>query len=322
MATGDQNDVAGRLRALLPSGWFPDNSPVLTALLNGFANGLSQSYSLIEYALAQVLIKTSSSIWLDLHAQDFFGSSLLRRLLESDASFYNRVNAGLFPPANTRLALSTALLQLTGNAPAIFEPEQPQDTGAYGYGGLGYGVAGGYGSLALPFQAFVTVYRPLGQGTPLLAGYSGNTSSPAYAPLGYGTGLGSYIDIAQAFNGVTDANIYAAVANIEPAGSIIWTKIVAPLTLGVFFNDSGILTISAGSSYPTVFEDLLPGSIWNNGGVVSIVLGGSTSVGAPLYYGTVTPAQLLAAGGNSLPITNPGVGTGQLWNNNGVVAVA
>ncbi len=233
MATGSQTDIVGRLRALLPAGWFPDSAPVLTAILTGCANGLAQSYALIQYALAQVLIATSTSIWIDLHAQDFLGTSILRRIQEGDASFLTRLQAALFPPANTRAALIARLTLLTGCAPIVFEPEQPGDTGAYGgtplakpgYYTLGYNVSGGYGSLALPFQAFVTAYRPLNQGVPLLAGYSGNTLTPKYAPLGYGTGLGSYVDIAQAFDGVTDNDIYATVAAVEPAGSIVWTRI-------------------------------------------------------------------------------------------------
>ncbi|OYV37187.1 MAG: hypothetical protein B7Z81_06345 [Acidocella sp. 20-61-6] len=227
MAIGDQNDIAGRLKALLPQGWFPDNAPTLNAVLQGLGNGLAFGYALVQFALTQVVMVTATDIWLDLHAFDYLGTSLLRRLQESDASFLARAQAGLFPQANTRQAIISRLEALTGTDPVVFEPQYPQDTGAYGYGGLGYGVEGGYGSLALPYQAFVTVYRPLGQGVPLLAGYSGNDLSPVYAPLGYGAGLGSYVDLAQAFDGVTDNDIYQTVAEIEPAGSIIWTRITS-----------------------------------------------------------------------------------------------
>jgi hypothetical protein len=225
MATGDQADMAGRIRAVLPQGWFGDNTPVLNVLLAGFGAALAWSFSLIQLALSAVLMTTAPDIWLDLHAQDFLGNSVLRRTQEGDASFLARVQAAIFPPGATRSAMIQRLTQLTGRAPVIFEPTQPMDTGAYGYGGLGYNVAGGYGSLELPFQAFVTAFRPVSQGVPLLAGYSGNTSSPVYAPLGYGTGLGSYVDIAQAFDGVTDADIYATIAATEPAGSIAWARI-------------------------------------------------------------------------------------------------
>ena len=262
---GDQADFAGRIRAVLPQGWFPtgvlpkpatiifdpiivgsgfledsfgnqivavvdqpeiiSTAPVLYSVLSGFSVALAGSYALIQLSGEETLISTATDIWLDLHAQDFLGNSVLRRAQESDASFRTRMQAAIFPPAVTRQALIDRLTLLTGRAPVVFEPTQPIDTGAYGYGGLGYNTSGGYGSLALPFQAFVTVFRPHSQGVPLLAGYSGDLSSPVYAPLGYGTGLGSYVDIAQAFDGVTDADIYHAVAATEAAGSIVWTRI-------------------------------------------------------------------------------------------------
>ena len=262
---GDRNDIIGRLAGVLPRGWFPSavspvqagtvleeistgsgyltdeygneidaivptpavasSAPVLYSLLSGIASGYAFIYSLIADALNQIATVTSTSVWLDLHAQDYFGAGLLRRVQESDGSFLTRILAGLFPAANTRAALISRLTSLTGRKPSVFEPMQPQDTGAYGYGGLGYTVSGGYGSLLLPFQAFVTAFRPHGQGVPLLAGYSGASLSPKYAPLGYGTGLGSYVSLATAFDGVTDADIYATVAAVEPAGSIVWTRI-------------------------------------------------------------------------------------------------
>ncbi|HQU00943.1 MAG TPA: hypothetical protein PLI12_00670 [Acetobacteraceae bacterium] len=238
MAVGDQADMVGRLQRLLPQGWFPTDlttAPVLNAVLNGFAAGLAQSYALIAFALTAVLNTTAQNIWLDIKAQDFLGNSVLRRTQERDASFRVRMQAAIFPPGATRAALIARITALTGIAPSVFEPTQPGDTGVYGgnplaspgYYTLGYSVSGGYGSLMLPFQAFVTVKRPVSQGVPLLAGYSGNDLSPVYAPLGYGAGLGSYVDLAQAFDGVTDNDIYQTVAEIEPAGSIIWTRITS-----------------------------------------------------------------------------------------------
>ncbi len=262
MATGDQNDMIGRLRALLPQGWFPSDAtltpsaaPVLHTILSGFAAGLAWCYAFIQFALAQVLIGTSTDIWLDLHAFDFFQSSLLRRQGESDASFRGRVFANLFPPGNTRAAIIERLTSLTGTAPTVFEPMQPMDTGAYGYGALGYGVAGGYGSLALPFQAFVTVTRNIENTAGNLAGYNGqlthltiepgevspgvllltNTGqdiqfevfSGAYAPGGYGVGSCAYIDPSMAFAGADDNAIYETVAATEPAGYIVWTRIIS-----------------------------------------------------------------------------------------------
>jgi hypothetical protein len=69
-----------------------------------------------------------------------------------------------------------ALTDLTGRAPAIFEPQRPADTGSWDGPTLAYNTAGGYGSLLLPFQYFITAYRPTGVGVANVAGYT--TTSP------------------------------------------------------------------------------------------------------------------------------------------------
>ena len=99
----------------------------------------------------------------------------------------------------------------------MFEPARPQDTGAWGGGGLGYNVAGAYGSLLLPSQAFVIAYRPRIVGDVSGGGYG--------AGLGYGAGGGQWLALAAVTGAVTDADIYAAIAATAPGGSIIWTSI-------------------------------------------------------------------------------------------------
>ena len=91
MAAGDQTDILGRIKALLPFRWFPDITPVLDALLSGVAWALSFIYSLIQYAKLQTRIATASDGFLDLIAFDFFGTSLLRRQQETDVSFRGRI---------------------------------------------------------------------------------------------------------------------------------------------------------------------------------------------------------------------------------------
>ena len=72
------------------------------------------------------------------------------------------------------------LEHLTGFSPLIFEPANAGDTGAYGaiavgsttaFLGLAYGTVGGWGTLQLPFQFFVTARRPENQSGSLIAGY-------------------------------------------------------------------------------------------------------------------------------------------------------
>lgn len=228
MALGDQQDIIARLRAVLPSSWFVQGqNPVTEAVLASMGWMGAQLTSLLAYVKQQARISSVSDVFLDIAARDYTGARVTRRLQESDESFRQRLQASLLPNGATRAALVARLTSLTGTAPWVFEPTQPQDTGAYGYGGLGYNSAGGYGSLALPFQAFVGVQRPTAQGVPNLAGYSGNTSIPPYAPGGYNAGLLAYCDIAQAFDGVTDAEIYQTIASVQPCGAIAWTQIKA-----------------------------------------------------------------------------------------------
>ncbi|MBU9147490.1 hypothetical protein KTD26_34075, partial [Burkholderia multivorans] len=90
-----------------------------------------------------------------------------------------------------------------------------------------------------------------------------------------------------------------------------------------FVNNGGVLTLGFPLTYPTSPAGLAPGSVWWNGGVISVVPGVTPDPSAPpLYFIYTFPPQLLALGGGNLPLSNPGPGTGQLWNDGGVVAIA
>lgn len=215
---GDRADLLGRLKSLLPGGWF-GTSPALDGAASGSAKLLSDAYSLVQYARSQARVGTATGGFLDLAARDFFGTGLARRPGEADPALRARILAQLFAEKGTRRGVTKALEALTGRTPLIFEPARPADTGGYGVG-CGYGVAGGYGSLLLPYQAFVTAYRPSGQGIPNVAGYGG-------PPGGYGTPSGSeYASLGQVVGRVTDADIYAAVDAAALAGTVLWTRLV------------------------------------------------------------------------------------------------
>ncbi len=219
MATGDPNDCLNRLKAVLPNGWFKEPTPVLDAVLQGLAWALSLVYSLIAYTRLQTRISTATDVFLDLISGDFFGASLPRKSQEMDAPFRARILANLLRERGTRKGLINALVLLTGRTPKVFEPARPLDTGAYNTNTLGYGVAGGYGSRALPSQAFVVAYRPSGSGIPYIAGYG----SPEGA---YGTpSQTEYASLSMVQGAVTDADIYAAIDAVKPAGSILWTQL-------------------------------------------------------------------------------------------------
>ena len=210
---GDQADFVARLRAVLPRNWFIDVAPVLDSVLAGLGSAWGGTYRLLRFVQAQARIGTASGAFLDLIADDFFGTALVRFSGEVDAFFRRRLHSNILRVRGTRQSLLDALQDLTGRAAFVFEPACPGDTGGYSTGGLAYGVAGAYGLLSLPFQCFVTAHRPLGLGIPLIGGY-GSPGPLAYANLGW---------IAVE---VTDDDILKTIVGVMPVGSIAWTRII------------------------------------------------------------------------------------------------
>lgn len=221
MAAGSQEDILARLKAALPNGWFRDTTPVLDGLLGGIASVMAAVHVLACYARKQTRVATATDGFLDLISADFFGKGLPRKPNEGDAAFRARILAQLFMEKGTRKGLIGVLTLLTGRAPKVFEPARPADTGGYCTNSIGYGAAGGYGSVLLPFQAFVTAYRPTSQGIPNVAGYG--VSVGAY-------GTPSQIEWANPSliqGAVQDADIYAAIDSVKPAGTTVWTRITS-----------------------------------------------------------------------------------------------
>ena len=219
MANGDQDDFAWRLRELLPARWFPDDDPVLVGVLAGLGSGLASAFGLIAAVRLQARLATMSGQFLDLFAGDFFGLALLRRAGETDGPYLARIRRNLLRDRGTRAALIAVVTDLTGTAPDIFEPQRPADTGALNTGTLALGVAGRLGSRAYPFQAFVTVTRPSNNGA------ASNLAGLGSPVAGLGTGLMVLASAAELTPPVSDADIYAAIADTMPAGSIAWTRL-------------------------------------------------------------------------------------------------
>lgn len=220
---GDQRDIVSRLMAVLPTRWFPDEAPVLTGLLKGLASSWSWAYDLSQYVKAQARISTATGIWLDIIAQDFFGTRLTRLGMQSDDGFRNRIQRELFRERGTRAAVVSALEDCTGRIPIVFEPSRTTDTGGYSSlagagGGVAYGASGGWGSLQLPFQCFVTAFRPRGSGIAVVSGWGATTGA-------YCIGAIEYASLSMVQGQVTDADIYAAVAGVLPVASIGWVSI-------------------------------------------------------------------------------------------------
>jgi len=217
--TGDTQDVLARLTAVLPP-WFPDDNSIVNGVLAGFAAAAAGVYSLMAYAKLQTRITTATDGFLDLIAWDFFAGRLVRGNGEADAAFRGRILPEIIRERTTRAGMRQALIDLTGRAPWIFEPRRPADTGGYAMPCNGYGLAGGYGSVLLPYQAFIVAYRPSSSGIPLVNGYG----DPAG---GYGVGSQEYASIEDIVGEVTDVEIYARIDDVKPAASIMWTRLSA-----------------------------------------------------------------------------------------------
>lgn len=110
--------------------------------------------------------------------------------------------------------------ELTGRDPLIIEPANPIDTGAYGGPMIGYGVAGSYGSLSMPYEAFVTVYRSVGEGVSRVAGYRISTSGYSIPSQGV------YASKHMVEGDVSDSDIYAAIDSVKMCGTRVWVRIL------------------------------------------------------------------------------------------------
>jgi hypothetical protein len=229
MAAGDATDMLARIKRVVPSRWFAYVAPLRDAVLGGLADQLSWSYSLIAFAKLQTRISTATGFFLDLIAFDYFGRLIRRRVAEMDAPFMVRIKKELVRERVTRAGMIQALTDLTGRAPIVFEPSSTFDAGGYGTH-CGYGVAGGYGNVALNNQVFLTVYRPGLQGVPDVDGYGGGLG-------GYGVGAIEYVGPDMMTGAVTDADIYATIEATKPTGTICWTKLLGamPATIGGSF---------------------------------------------------------------------------------------
>lgn len=225
---GDLGDMVFRLRSALPNRWFSDASPNLGGLLSGLGTPWAWIYDRVTYVIQQARILTATDEWLDLIAFDFLGLMFARTPGEPDDAYRSRIQSALFREAGTRYAASTGLQTLTGNIPVIFEPANCGDTGGYGTlleGALGappglvYGALGGWGSLNLPLQFFVTVARPSSVGVNAVAGYGTSAG-------GFGEGAIYYANLAQLPNQVTDLDIQTELCGLMPINSVAWLRII------------------------------------------------------------------------------------------------
>lgn len=241
MATGDQADFVARVKATIPRDWFPSDTPTLDVVINGCAYGWAFIYSTISFVKSQARRLTASGVFLDMISQDFFGPWLRRRSGETDGAYSTRIGKEMFREKGTRAGMIRAITDLTGRTPSVFEPAYALDTGGCGFlgmtagtglacGGTGVVGAGGAGSLALPFQFFVTAYRPQEATIPSVMGayYGSGWAGGGVGSLSdHGAGAGAFeaASLSMLFGQITDADLLATINNVKPAGTIAWARI-------------------------------------------------------------------------------------------------
>ena len=218
---GDIGDIVGRLVAALPGRWFGGSSPNLTSLLSSIGTSWVWLYGRITYAVQQTRLLTATEEWLDLISSDYFGPTVARKPGEPDGSYRARIQTALLAEAATRYAVSVGLQSITGSLPTIFEPGKCSDTGGYGLtgGGMAYGSVGGWGSLSLPLQCFITVTRPPTSGANGIAGYGTSAG-------GFGEGSIGYVDLELLPGEVTDQDIQTAISRLMPINAVAWLRII------------------------------------------------------------------------------------------------
>jgi hypothetical protein len=217
MATGDSNDILTRVKLVLPGRWWSYVAPFRDAVLGGLSDGAAWCYSWFSYAVTQSRIATSTGPFLDLIAYDFLGRYLVRGG-SSDNVFRTRILMTILQERVTRAGMISALTQLTGNPPVVFEPWNTGDAGGYGCGNFAYGQSGGWGSINLPGQVFLKVTRTTSSGIPFISGYGQGAG-------GYGKGTIEYVGSSISQDGVTDNEIYQTILTTKPVGVTCWTQI-------------------------------------------------------------------------------------------------
>lgn len=226
MSIGDQADISARLRQLIPSSWFKTPRPNLDAMLAGIAANESFIYSLIQYAKGQTRLQSTTDGFVDIAAWDFFGPTFQRRANEADAAFVLRIVQEILRERTTRKGISQALIDLTGVAPVIIEPFNPNDTWAWDVSAWDVSALG---DLNLNNQIFIIAYRPAGGGIANIAGWDS----------GYWDATLFWIDQSMGNPPVSDAQIYATIAANVAAGVTAWVMILnAPVALA---NELGVL---------------------------------------------------------------------------------
>lgn len=274
MALGDINDLFARLKAQIPGSWFK-LSPNFDATLQGPAWALSSIYAQITYAALQTRIATATDGYLDLIANDFFGTSLPRLTNEADGAYRVRILANLFVKGPTRANMSAVLKLITGRTPDIFEPSNTTDSG--GWGGPSTDNVNPTGT--------PSIYRTDWQGTQLL--YAAARTNQ----------FRNSVNLASA--SWSNSRVGTITATTGPDGSSNAYTLTANATGGTYLYQS--MSVVAGQQYPiSVFA--YAGSVssvslqsFTQSGIATFTLTGAGTAGVP--SGVMSNARITALGG-------------------------
>jgi hypothetical protein len=225
MSTGDETDILGRVKRLLPRGWFSYVAPYRDAIIGGLADLGAWSYTIVSFARSQSRLATAYGVVLDIYVYDFLGRFLPRQDL-NDNTYRALARATILQERVTRAGMINALTVLNGTIPVVFEPWNTYDTGAYSsrvsgsrYGSMGYGVGrGGYGNMRLPAQTFIRLQRGNPSGVPMVAGWGD-------PPGGFGAGAIEFAGPESLLSGVTNTMIEDLIDKTKPTGSLVWLNI-------------------------------------------------------------------------------------------------
>src|SRR5487761_1896413 len=226
-------EVVQRLAALVPNEWASEDAKqrgVAFAMLDTISQELAFITGNVQYIAAAARLQTATSPELDEAADDFFGVGMFPRPPGvTDAVYSALIIANLFQEANTRAAISAALLKLTGEMPRLMEPWNVIDTGAWGnnsYWNVDSVVnPARWGNGSIRYQGFIETVPP---------------SIPAIGPnnpiLTWGT---SYWNIPGYFFGIIQSapteNLYTLIDTLKSEGVLCWVK----LTLGSSATSAG-----------------------------------------------------------------------------------
>ena len=175
----------------------------------------------------------------------------------------------------------------------------------------------------------------LGYGTAVVAGILGEPADPAYVrrPIVLGdlnsgivgdVGSGTVGPASVAWGSIG----FMALFDAQSSGNmLLWLPLRVPIVIQI---GNTITTGNGGNSFN--FSDLRGGvgmtRVWPTGSIVATTVDGrALTAGVPLQAtGGLLSAQALAFGSTvtmaALPQAQPVLGSGQLWNNGGVISVA